>query len=360
MKTLLKRSISFFLATLFVCLSLVGCSNSNNDTPDNTKRTVVDMTGKTIELPKQVSKVFCDWQSGTTLVMTLGATKKLVAVHSAFDSESFAWARSICPDINGVPRDDDPFTNIESILNYSPDLVITNLEENIEAYNNLGLTTIYVDYSDGESFKKSMMIVGAALGEAELEAATKYNDYFDGNLKMVEERLANVSSDNRPNVYYMDSRFGDAYHTVGRGEIQEDWIVAAGANLATAQDFEGRNLEINAEKLLTLDPDYILIGAQKQAEVYDLLLTDELLSGLTAIKDSKVCRIPQGIFPWCRTGPEAAIQVVWAAKLFYPELFEDVDIAEFAKEFYFTFYGNNVSDTTIQDIISGKLHPAGK
>jgi len=58
MKTLLKRSISFFLATLFVCLSLVGCSNSNNDTPDNTKRTVVDMTGKTIELPKQVSKVF--------------------------------------------------------------------------------------------------------------------------------------------------------------------------------------------------------------------------------------------------------------------------------------------------------------
>lgn len=357
--TNLKKIVAIMLSITMLCVSLAGCGSATSNN-ENETRTVVDMTRNAIEVPSTVDKVFVDWASGITLVMTLGAADKLVVAPTAFETDTFAWARIICPAIDNVEKNDDAYTNVEVVLNYEPDVVITNNIDNIDMYNKVGLTAIYVNFNNNESFKESMTIVGTALGEDELAAAEKYNEYFDDNVAMVSERLADVSDDEKPSVYYVDSRFPDVYHTVGTGEIQEEWITIAGAKLATAADFEGRNLEITAEKILTLDPDIIMIGAQNQADVYDMLMADEVLSGLSAIKNGSVYRIPQGIFPWCRTGAEAAVQVVWAAKLVYPEQFADIDVTEVAKEFYKEFYGTNVTDETLSDIMAGKLCPTGK
>lgn len=235
------------------------------------------MTGNTIELPDTVEKVFVDWASGITLVTTLSATEKLVCAPTAFETDTFAWTRIICPAIDSVKKDDDAYTNVETVLTYEPDLVITKTKDNIETYQNLGMTVIYVDFNSNESFKESLKIVGKAFGEAEYKIAEKYCEFFDKNYKMVTDRLANVDEDTKPTVYYVDSRFVDPYHSVGKGEIQEEWITAAGGTLATAAEFEGRNLEINAEKILEMNPDIFVVGAQNQAEVYELLINDPVL-----------------------------------------------------------------------------------
>lgn len=359
MKNKIIRIISISLVLAIFCMNFVGCGNTEPN-QENVTRTVVDMTGSTIQIPEKVDKVFVDWASGITLVMTLGATDKLVAAPEAFETDTFAWARIICPAIDSVEKNQDAFTNVEAVLNYEPDVVITNTIDNIDIYKKLGLTAIYVTFDDNESFKESMIIVGTVLGEDEQTVAKRYNEYFDNTVAMVKERLSNISDSEMPSVYYLDSRFGDAYHTVGTGEIQEEWITYAGAKLATADAFEGRNLEITAEKFLEINPDIIMIGAQNQADVYDLLLADEVLTGLSAITNDTVYRIPMGIFPWCRNGPEAAIQVVWAAKLLHPEQFADIDVADVAKEFYKEFYGTDVSNETLSDMMAGKLCPTGK
>jgi iron complex transport system substrate-binding protein len=191
--------------------------------------------------------------------------------------------------------------------------------------------------------------------------AKKYNKYLDDHVAMVSERTAALATEVKQSVYYIDGRFNKGiYHTVGTGEIQERWISIAGAKLATARDFQGRDIEIAAEKFLTIDPDIIMIGAQNQAEVYDELISDNVLSELSAVKNGKIYRIPQGIFPWCRTGPEGAIQVVWAGKLLHPDLFADIDIAVVARGFYKEFYGTDISDEHLQGILNGQLSPGGK
>lgn len=359
MKEKIIKVFSFVMAVLIICTVFAGCSKEDKNV-SNGPRSVVDMTGETIKLPENVNKIFVDWASGITLVTTLGATEKLVCVPTAFETDTFAWTRIICPAIDSVKKDDDAYTNVETALTYGPDLVVTKTKDNIETYQNLGMTVIYVDFNNNESFKESLKIVGKALGESEYEVAEKYCEYFDTNHKMVTDRLKNVDQDAKQTVYYVDSRFVDPYHSVGRGEIQEEWITAAGGILATASEFEGRNLEINAEKILEINPDIFVIGAQNQAEVYDLLIKDPVLSGSDAVKNNKVYRIPQGLFPWCRTGPEAAIQMIWAGKLLYPTEFEDVDVKSIAKDFYKEFYGADVSDETLDGILSGKLCPTGK
>ena len=353
------KLLCLVMALVMLGTALTGCTGGKGGA-GGSSRTVVDMTGNTITLPEKVEKVHVDWASGITLAMTLGATDKLVAAPTAFEGDTFAWAREICPAINNVKKDQDAFTNLESALNYEPDLVITSTKDNIETYQNLGLPVVYVTFNSNETFKESLKIVGKALGEKEYAAAERYAAYFDANVAMVSQRLSKLTDADKQTVYYMDSRFGDCYHTVGKGEIQEEWISCAGGILATAAILEGRNLEINSEKMLDVDPDIVIIGAQNQADVYDQLMVDPVLAGMSAVKNGTVYRAPQGIFPWCRNGPEAAIQMVWAAKLLHPAEFADVDIKAVAKDFYKTFYGNDVSDAVIDGILAGKLCPTGK
>ncbi len=344
--------------SLTICLILITTTLAVADSPNSI--VVTDMAGREVVINGPVERLHVDWASGITLAMTLGATEKLVAVPNAFHTDTFAWCRIICPALESIVADDSIYQNIEGVLNYEPQLVITQTKDNIELYEQLGLTVVYVKFNDVSSFKQSIMIVGTALGGAHLDQAVDFCNYMDECYAFAMERVAGLSEEACPSVYYVDSRFVDAYHTVGTGEIQESWIMAAGGSLATAPKFEGRNLEITVEEFLSIDPDIIVIGAQNQAEVYDILMADPVLCELSAVKAGKVVRIPQGMFPWCRTGPESAMQPIWAGKLLHPELFEDVVIIDMARDFYHRFYGTVLTDDQLMGILNGQLTPTAK
>ena len=353
----MRKELRIFVSTFLAISMLLSLSISSSAESTNPTRTITDMAGREVTIDGSIDNIFVDWASGVTLVMTLGATDRLVAVPSAFHSDTFAWCQIICPQLNSIPDDDAAYQNVESVLKYEPQLVITSTKESVEQYELMGLNVIYVRFTDDASFQESIRIVGAALGDETSQRATEYCEYMNSNIALAQERTRAIPDNEKPSVYYMDSRFTDAYHTVGSGEIQEGWITYAGGKLATADQFQGRNIEITAEQFLNIDPDIILIGAQNQAMVKDLLLADPVLAELTAIKTGNIVRIPQGMFPWCRTGPEAAMQSLWAGKLLHPELFTDVEIIEVAREFYQRFYGATLTDEQLNGILSGKLTP---
>lgn len=347
------KAILCYTIVFIMIAGLVAVTHAEESAPI----VIVDMADREVTLNAYPETVFVDWASGITLTMTLNATDRLVAVPEAFKKDTFAWCRIICPALADIPADDSVFENIEGVLNYEPDLVITSTPESLEKYEMMGLPVIYVKFTDNESFQRSIQVVGQALGTENYETALQFCAYMDNNIAIAQERTSVLQEEERPTVYYMDSRFSDPYHTVGRGEIQENWIDSAGGRLATADLFEGRNIEISAEQFLTVDPDIILVGAQNQAQVTQMLLSDPVLCELTAVKSGNVFRIPQGMFPWCRTGPESAMQAIWAGKLLHPELFEDIDIMELAREFYQRFYGTTVEDEYLKGILAGQLTP---
>jgi len=176
------------------------------------------------------------------------------------------------------------------------------------------------------------------------------------------ERLVvpTLSDADKKSVYYMDdSRTNTALFTVGRGEIQETWIKMSGGKFAT-QDLIGSKIEISKEKLLAIDPDIILVGSQRQYASMQMLMSDRTLSNLKAVKNNQVYHIPQGIFPWCKTGPESSMQMVWTAKQLYPDLFADIDLTKMTKFFYLDFFDAAVSDENVAMILAGKLLPTGE
>lgn len=359
MKSKLVKLLVFVLAVHMFCFTFVGCGRKNVDASSSKASSVVDMTGNEVALPANIDKIFVDWTAGIILPMTLGATDKLVVVPTTFDEEAYAWTRMICPDIDLVERNNEAYMNKEVALSYEPDVVITNMEENVAVYQSAGVDAVYVKFTDNKSFQESLKIVGEVLGDKEYEMAKKYCNYFNDNVQMVTERLKNVEKASKPSVYYVDCRFADPYHTVGKGEVQEEWITTAGGVLATAEEFEGKNLEVTTEKISEINPDIIMIGARNQADVYNTIMSDENFANLDAVKNNKVYRVPQGLSPWCRNGSEAAVQILWAAKLLHPTEFEDIDMKTMVQDFYKEFYGAKLNDDTLGGILAGKLSPTG-
>lgn len=358
MKIKLVKLLALVLVVIMICFTSMGCGK-NKEASNSDSKTVVDMTGNEVAIPKKVKKIFVDWTAGIILPMTLGATDKLVVAPTTFDEDAYAWTRMICPDIDLIEKNNEAYMSKEVALSYEPDVVITNMEENVAVYQSAGVDAVYVKFTDNKSFQEALKIVGEVLGDEEYEMAKKYCDYFDSNVQIVTERLENAAESSKPSVYYVDCRFADPYHTVGTGEVQEEWITTAGGVLATAEEFEGKNLEVTAEKIAEINPDIIMIGARNQADVYNTIMSDENFANLDAVKNNKVYRVPQGLSPWCRIGSEAAVQIFWAAKLLHPTEFEDIDVKAMVQEFYKEFYDAKVSDDALEGILAGKLSPTG-
>ncbi|MDR1182217.1 MAG: ABC transporter substrate-binding protein [Bacteroidales bacterium] len=356
-----KTGFGFLAVVLALGLTFGGCSQKRSG--DSGVRNIIDMSGQTIAVPKVVNKVHTDWISGSMLVMTLGATDKLTCVSPFLDGDSFAWARLIIPEIEDAQKSmlanvQGDAINVEGVLALMPDLVITDRLSRVEIYENAGLPVLLVNLDNYDNFKKAMLIIGEALGEFEFAKANAYNDYINRNIEMVTERLKDLEETDKQSIYYMYStNSGPNWATVGRGEIQERWIKMAGGIFAT-EDLDGRVEEgISTEYILDKDPDIIIIGNTDQAAVYNQLTTMVEFSGLKAVKNNSIVRNPFGILSWCRTGPEYAMQMVWAAKLLHPALFTDIDIEEMAKDFYLEFYSMKMSDENIVKILQGESPP---
>ena len=139
--------------------------------------------------------------------MTLDEIDKQAVVASYMDEgDTFAWASIICPDFLNVPRDSAPYSNVEALLNYGPDIVFTIEKNSISKYESVGIPTAYVEFTDYEKFQESITLMAEVIGGDAPSIAKNYCDYMNGNIELVEERLADLPDDERPTVYYMDGR----------------------------------------------------------------------------------------------------------------------------------------------------------
>lgn len=325
-------------------------------------RTMVDMVGAEVEIPKTVETVINNWPSSNQIMILLGATDKQIAYFETLKSPSFTWMQIVNPDIMTKPSVGANRTiTAEELLTFDPDLVITANQEDAESYRQAGLSALTMMFNNFDGMKQSIAKTAEALGDEAPARAASYNEYLDGNIDLVTERLTGLEEADRPTVYYLDGQQGQTpYLTSGNGTMQEEWITLAGGKLATDGLFSGMSQEITAEQLLTLDPDYILVGGLNQAIALDALMNDEALAELTALKEDRVVRIPQGTFQWCRFGSEAALQVLWAAKTLHGEQFEDIDMKEETISFYKDFLDYDLSSAYADAILAGKNAPDGE
>ena len=223
----MNQKTAMFAIAVVVIICAIGAYFAFHDDGDSENehdgtRSITDLDGRTVTFNEDVNKVFVDWAQGLVILMTLDEIDKQAVVASYMDEgDTFAWASIICPDFLDVPRDSAPYSNVEALLNYEPDIVFTIEKSSISKYENVGIPAAYVEFTDYDKFQKSITLMAEVIGGDAPSVAKNYCDFMNGNIELVEERLADLPDDERPTVYYMDGRTDSCLITVGSGEIEE-------------------------------------------------------------------------------------------------------------------------------------------
>ncbi|MCK9581430.1 MAG: ABC transporter substrate-binding protein [Methanoregula sp.] len=303
-------------------------------------RTITDMTGRTIEVPANLSRIVITCCGGATHeVMVMGGSDKIVAQPSKCIMPQL---RVIQPRFETVP-DAGSFdnVNVEQIVALHPDLVIASItsEKGNTKIRDSGIPVVTVMTGRGNMsvLKQEFAMIGRVLG-TEKEASALLSSW-DVHLTRIQDRVSTIPADQRKKVYYMNGKLGS---TDGSGWWGQEFITAAGG-INVAEEM-GTVQETTAEQIIAWNPDVIIISRNKGVFTVNDVKNNPQLSSISAVKNGQVYVCPTGAFWWDRPSPESPLGILWLAKTLYPEKFSDIDLKTETRDFYQTFYGYSLSD----------------
>jgi iron complex transport system substrate-binding protein len=83
--------------------------------------------------------------------------------------------------------------------------------------------------------------------------------------------------------------------------------------------------------------------------------TDPTFRQLKAAKRERVDVAPVGAHTWAHRTAERPLTVLWTTKTLSPELFAELDLVAEVKAFYRDFFGHELTDAQVAEILSGTL-----
>ena len=174
-----------------------------------------------------------------------------------------------------------------------------------------------------EDVKTAIRMTGQLLGPSEAAVAEEWIKYYDSNVKRISAVTALIPQEQRPRV--MHTLRPTILTVDGVGGLVNDWINNSGGINVTVE-IKGNSGTATMEQILKWNPDVIICGTEPNTENAQKIMTDPQWSGIKAVKDGKVYVNPTGVYLWDRHSGEGALQILWAAKLLYPDKFQDIDL----------------------------------
>ncbi len=302
---------------------------------------ITDMKGRKISVPDHISKVI-PYDVKTSIVLFPCAGEKMIARSILPGTKSIQY---IAPRYMKIPEID--IKNAEEVLTVMPDVIIAGYYhsgENTERYQKLQeylkIPVVLIDLSLG-NLDKTYAFLGSLL-ERKAECAV-LSDYLSDVYKRI-EALRNSKPLPDHSVYY----------TLGLGGLMTD---PSGSIHTEVFDFldvpnaakigipSGGHAKVNMEQVMIWNPDYIFAaGFKAESNAYKTILKEKSWSGIRAVKEGNVYKVPCQPFGWMDHPPSVnrIPGVIWLSRIFYdmPQKEEKGRI----QQFYKLFYGYDLKD----------------
>jgi iron complex transport system substrate-binding protein len=202
---------------------------------------------------------------------------------------------------------------------------------------------IFLSWRQPEDVKAVIRLLGQLYSTPDV--AETYNRYFDEVLATIDSRIARAGG-HRPRVLYTSLRSMTQPHL-----IAEWWIARAGGNSVTDDGRSSEALHFTIEQLLAWDPEIMIVSSPDEiADAY----ADKRLSGVSAVRNRRVYAVPMGVHLWGNRTVEQPLTIMWAAKLFHPDAFDDLDVPHEVAAFYRRFFKSELTATQIEEVLSGR------
>ena len=321
-------------------------------------KVITDVEGNKIELPDNVQRVADLWHANNQIVLLLGGANKLVGTTTTIAANP--WYSAVYPNIKNVPVLTNGETiQTEELLSHKPDAVLLSKKSMLTEVEQAGLKGVRVSFQDFDGLKKNVRITAEVLGDKAPEIAENYikelENYIkelENNIQFVEARLKGLKDEQRPTVLHI-TKGSDLLMIDGGKSMIGEWIKLAGGKSVLPD--EANMVTVTVESIIQANPDVIIIGSSgnKAQAAIEKIKADLAWQSISAVKNNRIYANPTGTFPWDRYSAEKALQILWAAQLFHPEQFKDLNMVEKTQAFYKKYYGYALSKENAEQILKG-------
>jgi iron complex transport system substrate-binding protein len=336
------------LRYLAALLGLVALASAHAQTA------VKDATGRTVEVPAKVAKVFAAGPPASVFVLAL-APDKLAGWTRALRPDEVPF---LPPEVAKLPQQGrltgrGNTANVEVLMAARPD-VIVDIGSTSPTYVSLAervTRTTGIPYLlfDGRLADTPRLLreLGRAIGAA--REGESLAEYVETSLAFIASRIAAIPEAKRPTVFY--ARGPNGLSTAPRGSLQAEVLELAGArNVAEPPPgFPGNLVGVGLEQVLLWQPDVIVtIDPAFPAAVR----SRPEWQAVTAVKNNRIYVAPELPFGWIDAPPAVnrLLGVEWLVRVLHPAAFPE-PLGPRIKEFHRRFYHRTPTDAQVEALL---------
>jgi len=346
-------------------------------------KTVVDSRGKEVLLPENPLRVATVSDALVEeLMIVLGVEDRIVGIGSTCLIREFSYryesasgdifsfqggmnpALFLRPQLKTLPLFVRPGTeiNYETLAGLNPDVLIIDQgactlpwrtdrelqERGLSRLESLGIPTILLKGINCtepprlEALSDVIRILGEVFNQT--DKAARLAKYLEDSVQWVFDRTRDVGESERPEVLLLGldplaRAQGTVGNVYGKQDVHSYFVERIGAKNA----FPGNQnvATLSLEQLYAIDPDVIILptanGYHPPRELYEVGFFQKL-QPLKAIRDRRA-----GSLPWspcnCDKRLEYPVDIYVIAKIAFPELFQNLNLAEKTLRLYQDVYG---------------------
>lgn len=361
----MKKVVSVLLIVVLMAgLVLTGCSQSSANEEkkvENGKRSIVDLTGETVEIPvaSELNRVVL---MGPPLFATyMSAVKdgsKLVGVNpNSFKEANANVLKLIMPNWESVNTAfiSGQEVNVEEVLNLQPDIILVYGQDQKEAFKNTGIPV--VDFNSAEDEVNESISSDKLLRTIfEIDEEGFLADEWKKVTELTEKTLKKVGNVPSQKAMIIGTNTANEISIRGPGSFGNVLITKSGLTDVTAE-LNASSIGVSMEQVYTWNPEIIYLFKGTPAKKYLAnAIENQDWSEVTAFTEKRIYDVPKGTMNWGSPSPDSPLMMRWLLSKNYPEFYSQTEFETAMKEYYQKNYNIELTDELMNSI----LYPNGQ
>ena len=352
---------------LFSCIC-TGCADipSPESAAENTI-TVTDHNGNIVTLPANIERIaVCDiLPMPSVLAVFFDSADKIVAMSpSSMSAAENGLLAELYPEIKNADTSaiNGSNVNTEELMKLDPQLVIYNAANaqlgdilKQAGFHAVAMAVNHWEYDAVETLNQWIALLSQIFPQAANDRAQLVREYSAKSIALVQERTKNLSDAEKKKVFFLYQYTAESIVTSGQKFFGQWWADTIGAVNAAEELTEDNSVKISLEQIYAWNPDVILMTnftTAFPADLYQNTVGNYNWSGIQAIENHTVYKMPLGMYRSYTPGIDTPITLLWLAKTVYPDLFEDLNVTEKTIEYYQTVFGVQLTHKQAESIFS--------
>lgn len=352
---------------LFSCIC-TGCADipSPESAAKNTI-TVTDHNGNIVTLPANIERIaVCDiLPMPSVLAVFFDSADKIVAMSpSSMSAAENGLLAELYPEIKNADTSaiNGSNVNTEELMKLDPQLVIYNAANaqlgdilKQAGFHAVAMAVNHWEYDAVETLNQWIALLSQIFPQAANDRAQLVQEYSAKSIALVQERTKNLSDAEKKKVFFLYQYTAESIVTSGQKFFGQWWADTIGAVNAAEELTEDNSVKISLEQIYAWNPDVILMTnftTAFPADLYQNTVGNYNWSGIQAIENHTVYKMPLGMYRSYTPGIDTPITLLWLAKTVYPDLFEDLNVTEKTIEYYQTVFGVQLTHKQAESIFS--------